>query len=607
MHDQKRIERRHWVFCGRTRTACAMSLPPPCPATAATLESRPTTPCGRSSRDRRRRHARLDRPPGRLHARHRRRSRVPADHPRFLRRPSCRPRPTSPSRPATASCGDRGPGRRPRPRRGRRSSGSASSWSLRGTTASPGSTWPTSALTTSSTASTTARSTSFGRCAARLAKQRLSLRPGHPHLALSGRHRRPRGRHAALQGTEPGPDRLLRGHPLRRRAIAGRTGRGPSIRPARASAPTGRDVVMSCIALATDRDRRAARAAGEPAADGRLRLRRALQPAEPQVRPGDGHRRGDYATIFVSGTASITDSETRHLDDVEGQTHQTLDNIAALISAKQLLPPRPAGLRGHAGRPGPGAGLHQAAGGLRQGPRASASAAGRTAHDLCRGRRLPAGTAGGDRRHRLLAAAEVESSQRRQPGEPRASARRARASARRAPGVSPASPGRQPGEPRASARGWWLVQAALSPRADARARHHEYARQPGRRHCKDTIAIPTGGQAMSSYAYLLFALCCARFRRRARTAFPSGSISTCTGPLASLAARHSASLHGPGRPIVVRAETLRAGDDTWFDQVRGDLTGRLRIWKGGRFVQDIVVPRAGRGASFVPTVRDRCT
>ena len=45
---------------------------------------------------------------------------------------------------------------------------------------------------------------------------------------------------------------------------------------------------------------------------------------------------GDYATIFVSGTASITASETRHTNDMEGQTWQTLDNIAALISEENL-------------------------------------------------------------------------------------------------------------------------------------------------------------------------------------------------------------------------------------------------------------------------------
>ena len=40
---------------------------------------------------------------------------------------------------------------------------------------------------------------------------------------------------------------------------------------------------------------------------------------------------GGLATTFVSGTASITESKTQFVGDVEGQTRQTLDNIAALI------------------------------------------------------------------------------------------------------------------------------------------------------------------------------------------------------------------------------------------------------------------------------------
>jgi enamine deaminase RidA (YjgF/YER057c/UK114 family) len=54
------------------------------------------------------------------------------------------------------------------------------------------------------------------------------------------------------------------------------------------------------------------------------------------------------ATIFVSGTASITDSQTRWVGDVEKQTHQTLDNIEALISDANFL---------QHGWPGFGAGL----------------------------------------------------------------------------------------------------------------------------------------------------------------------------------------------------------------------------------------------------------
>ena len=42
------------------------------------------------------------------------------------------------------------------------------------------------------------------------------------------------------------------------------------------------------------------------------------------------------ATFFISGTASITDSESRHSGDVVRQTHETLDNIAALVGEPNL-------------------------------------------------------------------------------------------------------------------------------------------------------------------------------------------------------------------------------------------------------------------------------
>ena len=108
---------------------------------------------------------------------------------------------------------------------------------------------------------------------------------------------------------------------------------------------------------------------------------------------------GTYATIFISGTASITDSETRHVGDAAAQTDETLDNIAALISEENLCRHGLPGLGHLAGQPGPGPRLHQAAGRLRQRPGGVREAAGRTAHDLRHGRRLPPRPAGGDRRH----------------------------------------------------------------------------------------------------------------------------------------------------------------------------------------------------------------
>jgi enamine deaminase RidA (YjgF/YER057c/UK114 family) len=94
----------------------------------------------------------------------------------------------------------------------------------------------------------------------------------------------------------------------------------------------GKDLVVSCIALATERpDVRV------------IPLENPLQTAACDYEPRYGHKSpkfaramavvtGKYAATLISGTASITASDTLHCDDVEAQTRQTLDNIAALIS-----------------------------------------------------------------------------------------------------------------------------------------------------------------------------------------------------------------------------------------------------------------------------------
>jgi enamine deaminase RidA (YjgF/YER057c/UK114 family) len=45
---------------------------------------------------------------------------------------------------------------------------------------------------------------------------------------------------------------------------------------------------------------------------------------------------GDYVTTWISGTASIVDSESQHLGDIERQTEQTLDNIERLIASENF-------------------------------------------------------------------------------------------------------------------------------------------------------------------------------------------------------------------------------------------------------------------------------
>ena len=57
---------------------------------------------------------------------------------------------------------------------------------------------------------------------------------------------------------------------------------------------------------------------------------------------------GGYVTTWVSGTASIVNSETVHPGDVAKQTHQTIDNIRNLIAPENFA---------RQGMPGAGAGL----------------------------------------------------------------------------------------------------------------------------------------------------------------------------------------------------------------------------------------------------------
>jgi enamine deaminase RidA (YjgF/YER057c/UK114 family) len=45
---------------------------------------------------------------------------------------------------------------------------------------------------------------------------------------------------------------------------------------------------------------------------------------------------GHYVTTWISGTASIVDSESRYLEDIERQTDQTIDNIERLIAPENF-------------------------------------------------------------------------------------------------------------------------------------------------------------------------------------------------------------------------------------------------------------------------------
>ncbi|GAB6166734.1 hypothetical protein JCM19992_27340 [Thermostilla marina] len=97
-----------------------------------------------------------------------------------------------------------------------------------------------------------------------------------------------------------------------------------------------REIAMSCIALATDRSDIVAMPLENPRQTAAFEYGAFYSPKSPKFSRAVALSCGNYATILISGTASITNSETQHIGDVEAQTHETLDNIAALIGEPNL-------------------------------------------------------------------------------------------------------------------------------------------------------------------------------------------------------------------------------------------------------------------------------
>jgi enamine deaminase RidA (YjgF/YER057c/UK114 family) len=105
-----------------------------------------------------------------------------------------------------------------------------------------------------------------------------------------------------------------------------------------------REVTMSCLLLAADRPGIVRLPLENPRQTSAHDYDRRYGPESPKFSRAMAVVADGTAIVFVSGTASIIDSESHHLGDVEGQTRETLDNIAALISADNFRRHGQAGL-----------------------------------------------------------------------------------------------------------------------------------------------------------------------------------------------------------------------------------------------------------------------
>jgi enamine deaminase RidA (YjgF/YER057c/UK114 family) len=98
----------------------------------------------------------------------------------------------------------------------------------------------------------------------------------------------------------------------------------------------GRGVSAGAIAVGNGREDLTATPLENPRQTAAYDYRAAYSPNAPRFSRAMAVRCGGQAMIFISGTASITRSETRHPQDPVAQTEETLDNIEALIAEDNL-------------------------------------------------------------------------------------------------------------------------------------------------------------------------------------------------------------------------------------------------------------------------------
>lgn len=133
-----------------------------------------------------------------------------------------------------------------------------------------------------------------------------------------------RARTDEYQGIQFLSDRLPKGHP-------------PGVYPASTGIGTeGLGLELSAIALATERPDVLAVPLENPRQTPAYDYSTSYSPKSPKFSRAMAVTCGNYAMIFISGTASITGSETCHVGDAAAQVNETLDNIAALISEENL-------------------------------------------------------------------------------------------------------------------------------------------------------------------------------------------------------------------------------------------------------------------------------
>lgn len=98
----------------------------------------------------------------------------------------------------------------------------------------------------------------------------------------------------------------------------------------------GRELSLCAMTLQTDRDDVRLLPLENPQQTSAYDYAKSFSAKSPKFSRAMALVIGDYVTTWISGTASIVNSESVHLGDIEKQTEQTIDNIQNLISAENF-------------------------------------------------------------------------------------------------------------------------------------------------------------------------------------------------------------------------------------------------------------------------------
>lgn len=97
-----------------------------------------------------------------------------------------------------------------------------------------------------------------------------------------------------------------------------------------------RSLAASCLTLQTERTDLRLIALENPQQTPAYAYHPRYSPQSPKFSRAMALVAGKYITTWISGTASIVDSESKHPNDAARQTEQTIDNIEKLISAENF-------------------------------------------------------------------------------------------------------------------------------------------------------------------------------------------------------------------------------------------------------------------------------